>query len=161
MRFMASSTRGGTTVTEIDAISGREMIQVRTRTCQCGIDGTCREPSVRCNCDLSIPDQMVDEGKRHYFSFIWDKQLIKNYAIGIVTHKNLLPVTRFNFGRTQLATGLHTLGKFEYSGQVAVVGTPKSSTDLWRICHTFSGFYSVNGRGKSRIRLLRFHENSN
>ena len=73
---------------------------------------------------------------------------MKYYAIGIVTDKNILPVTRLNFGRTQLATGLHTLGQFKCSGQVAVVGKPKSCADLWRIGHTLSGFYSVMGEDK-------------
>ena len=54
-----------------------------------------------------------------------------------------MPVTRLNFGRTELATGLHTLGKFECTGQVVVVGRPKSCADLWRIGHIFSGIYSV------------------
>jgi hypothetical protein len=52
-----------------------------------------------------------------------------------------------NFGRTQLDTssGVHTLGRFECSGQVAVTGMPKSCEDIWRIGHTLSGLYSVIG----------------
>jgi hypothetical protein len=52
-----------------------------------------------------------------------------------------------NFGRTQLATssGVHTLGRFECSGSVALNGLPASCEDLWLIGHTLNGFYSVKG----------------
>ena len=90
---------------------------------------------------------MFDEGKRqnNFLFRFYSKKVLKYYVIGIVTDKNLLPITRLNFGRTQLATGLHKLGRFECFGQVAVVGMPKSCVDLWRIGHTFSGLYSVLG----------------
>ena len=53
--------------------------------------------------------------------------------------------TCLNFGRTQLASlsGIHMLGRFECTGQVAVVGRPKSCADLWRIGPSLSGSYSV------------------
>ncbi len=59
----------------------------------------------------------------------------------------LLPVTKLNFGRTQVASssGIHTLGRLECSGHVAVSGMPKSCKDLWQIGHTLSGLYSVKG----------------
>jgi hypothetical protein len=61
--------------------------------------------------------------------------------------KEILPITRLNFGRTQLETssGVYTLGRFECTGQVAVAGMPKSCQDLWRIGHSLSGLYSVTG----------------
>jgi hypothetical protein len=64
-----------------------------------------------------------------------------------MTDKNVLPVTRLNFGRTQLATssGVHTLGRFECSGSVALTGLPTSCEDLWLIGHTLNGFYSIKG----------------
>ena len=61
------------------------------------------------------------------------------YEIGIVQG------TTLNFGRTQLTNGLHILVRFECSGQLEVVGMPKSCTDLWLTGHTFSGLYSVMG----------------
>ena len=66
---------------------------------------------------------------------------------GVITDKSYLPVTRLNFGRTQLesSSGVHTLGRFECTGQVSVSGMPKSCTDLWKIGHTLSGIYSVMG----------------
>ncbi len=66
---------------------------------------------------------------------------------GIITDKNILPITRLNFGRTQLASssGIHTLGRFECSGQVAISGMPRSCLDLWDRWHTSSGFYLVMG----------------
>ena len=72
--------------------------------------------------------------------------LYDNY-VGVITDKSFLPITRLNFGRTQLASlsGIHTLGRFECTGQVAVSGMPKSCVDLWRIGHSLSGLYSVMG----------------
>ena len=66
---------------------------------------------------------------------------------GIITDKNVLPVTRLNFGRTQLTTssGIHTLGRFECSGSVSLTGLPTSCKDLLLIGHTLNGFYSVMG----------------
>ena len=66
---------------------------------------------------------------------------------GIINDKEILPITRLNFGRTQqsYSSGVHTLGRFECTGQVAVTGMPTSCADLWRIGHTLSGLYSVKG----------------
>ena len=66
---------------------------------------------------------------------------------GIINDKEILPITRLNFGRTQqsYSSGVHTLGRFECTGQVAVTGMPTSCEDLWRIGHTLSGLYSVKG----------------
>jgi hypothetical protein len=68
-------------------------------------------------------------------------------CLGVITDKNVLPVTRLNFGRTQLATssGVHTLGRLVCSGSVAVIGFPTSCEDLWLIGHTLNGFYSIKG----------------
>ncbi|XP_046461282.1 uncharacterized protein LOC124207727 isoform X1 [Daphnia pulex] len=99
-------------------------------TCQCGIDRNCVDPSLECNCDSAAPVQLTDNG--------------------IISNKNLLPVTSLNFGRTQLesSSGVHTLGPFECSGQVAITGIPSSCEDLWRGGHTLSGLYSVMGATK-------------
>ncbi|KAK4011384.1 hypothetical protein OUZ56_020498 [Daphnia magna] len=96
-------------------------------TCQCGIDGNCVDASVKCNCDVAAPVQLFDDG--------------------FVTNKDVLPITRLNFGRTQLETssGFHTLGPFECSGQVVVDGMPSSCEELWKTGHTLSGLYSVMG----------------
>ncbi len=58
-----------------------------------------------------------------------------------------MPVTRLNFGRTQLATssGVHTLGRLICSGSVALAELPASCEDLWLIGHTLNGFYSIKG----------------
>ena len=68
-------------------------------------------------------------------------------TIGVITDKRHLPITRLNFGRTQFETssGVHTLGRFECSGQVSVSGVPTSCSDLWKIGNTLSGIYSVMG----------------
>jgi hypothetical protein len=64
---------------------------------------------------------------------------------GVITDKNVLPITRLNFGRTQLETssGVHTLGRLVCT--LTFSGLPKSCEDLWLIGHTLSGFYSVMG----------------
>ncbi|XP_046645807.1 uncharacterized protein LOC124336159 [Daphnia pulicaria] len=96
-------------------------------TCQCGIDANCVDSAVKCNCDTISPIQLVDDG--------------------VITDKNVLPVTRLNFGRTQLETssGVHTLGRLVCTGSVTLTGLPKSCKDLWLIGHTLNGFYSVMG----------------
>ncbi|XP_046646959.1 uncharacterized protein LOC124337002 [Daphnia pulicaria] len=95
--------------------------------CQCGLDGNCVDSSTKCNCDSAAPVPLTDEG--------------------VITDKEVLPVTRLNYGRTQLETssGIHQLGRFECTGQVAVTGIPTSCADLWRRGHTLSGLYSVVG----------------
>ncbi|XP_057368939.1 uncharacterized protein LOC130690004 [Daphnia carinata] len=95
--------------------------------CQCGIDGNCVDATVKCNCDATVPLQLVDSG--------------------VINDMDILPITRLNFGRTQLETssGVHTLGRFECSGQVAITGMPTSCKDLWRIGHTLNGIYNVKG----------------
>lgn len=96
-------------------------------TCQCGIDGNCVETFVKCNCDAAAPIQLSDDG--------------------VITDKDILPITRLNFGRTQVETssGVYTLGRFECTGQTAVNGIPGSCEDLWRIGHTLNGLYSIMG----------------
>jgi hypothetical protein len=73
---------------------------------------------------------------------------LKTYHLaGVIAVKNLLPITRLNFGRTILegSSGQYTLGRLECSGQMAVTGMPKSCEDLWWIGHTLTGLYSVMG----------------
>lgn len=74
-------------------------------------------------------------------------QRIQVCSTGVITDKTVLPITRLNFGRTQLesSSGVHTLGRLECTGQVAVNGIPKSCQDLWRIGYTLSGMYNVMG----------------
>lgn len=64
---------------------------------------------------------------------------------GVITNKNYLPISRLNFGRTQLSTssGQHTLGRLTCSGSIAVNRMPTSCEDLWRIGHTLSGLYLI------------------
>jgi hypothetical protein len=117
-------------------------------TCQCGIDGNCVESFMKCNCDSAAPEQLVDSGKfilKRKKWFLISPIQYKN--VGIINDKKILPITRLNFGRTQqsYSSGVHTLGRFECTGQVAVTGMPTSCADLWRIGHTLSGLYSVKG----------------
>jgi hypothetical protein len=67
---------------------------------------------------------------------------------GVITDKNVLPVTRLNFGQTQLETssGVHTLGQLVCTATFS--GLPKSCQDLRLIGHTLNGFYSVMGSAK-------------
>ncbi|XP_046638029.1 uncharacterized protein LOC124316246 isoform X2 [Daphnia pulicaria] len=99
-------------------------------TCQCGIDANCVDPAAKCNCDSLAPLQLVDDG--------------------VITDKTVLPISRLNFGRTQLETssGVHTLGRLVCTGLVTLTGLPKSCKDLWLIGHTLNGFYSVMGSAK-------------
>ena len=58
---------------------------------------------------------------------------------GAITDKEILPVTRLNFGRTQfdISSGVHTLGRFQCSGQVTISGIAKSCEEsfCWRCQH--------------------------
>ena len=36
-------------------------------TCQCGIDGNCVDPAVKCNCDTGAPVQLVDDGLLSFY----------------------------------------------------------------------------------------------
>jgi hypothetical protein len=115
--------------------------------CQCGLVGNCVDSSSKCNCDSAAPVQLTDDGIR---TIISSTNLIYDYYLkysGVVTDKEVLLVTRLNYGRTQLETssGIHQLGRFECTGQVAVTGMPTSCEDLWRMGHTLSGLYSVVG----------------
>jgi hypothetical protein len=68
------------------------------------------------------------------------------YWAGVITAKTILPITKLNFGRTQLSSssGAHTLGRFECSGgDTTVTGMPTSCEDLWRMGHSLSGLYFV------------------
>ena len=67
---------------------------------------------------------------------------------GYITDKNLLPVTRLNFGRT-LKTGpttRFTLGPFECSGrhQSNKNGIPTNCKDLFHLGYIHNGFYVVS-----------------
>ena len=66
---------------------------------------------------------------------------------GVITDKKYLPITGLNFGRTQftVSSGVHTLGRFECTGQPSLSEMPKSCSDLWRIGHALNGIYSVSG----------------
>jgi hypothetical protein len=104
------------------------------------------------------PVQLTDYGKlntnsdsklsSYFISFFNDLSMLIFFArAGVITDKEILPITRLNFGRTQLDTssGVHTLGRFECSGQMSETGMTSSCQDLWRKGHTLSGLYSVMG----------------
>ncbi|EFX76551.1 Cntnap2 protein [Daphnia pulex] len=100
-------------------------------TCQCGIERNCVEDLAACNCDSSLPTPLTDIGNDH--------------GQGVITDKNILPITRLNFGGTLTAnsTSQHTLGRFECTGQVAVDEMPTSSGDHWRMEHKLNGLRSA------------------
>lgn len=64
---------------------------------------------------------------------------------GTIQLKDVLPVTRVNFGGTILgsSSGQYKLGRLHCAGQNSVSGMPTSCQDLWFVGHTTSGFYSV------------------
>ncbi|XP_057370159.1 uncharacterized protein LOC130691262 [Daphnia carinata] len=99
----------------------------RYHTCQCGLDGSCKDKSLSCNCDSDLAIELSD--------------------VGILSEKDLLPVTKLNFGRTIAPTSMnrHTLGRLECNGKVVLNGMPTSCQDLWRIGYTLSGIYSIKG----------------
>ena len=71
-------------------------------------------------------------------------------SAGYITAKDLLPVSKVNFGRTHSkhSSGRFTLGKFECSGTQPFQGMPSSCEDLKRIGHHFSGLYTVKVNNK-------------
>lgn len=93
--------------------------------CQCGIDNNCADSRKVCNCD-SLAHQVSDEG--------------------FITDKNLLPITRLNFGRTSLpgSSGRFSLGAFECEGRRSeTTSMPTNCKDLFLSGHILSGFYSI------------------
>lgn len=66
---------------------------------------------------------------------------------GEIGIKELLPVTRLNYGRTLLesSSGQHKLGRLLCSGRTQVTTMPTSCRDLWLVGHASSGIYSVKG----------------
>ena len=66
--------------------------------CACGLNGSCAEPSIRCNCDKN--------------DYVWREDS------GLLTNKSHLPVTQLRFGDTGGAgeEGYHTLGKLKCYG---------------------------------------------
>jgi hypothetical protein len=102
---------------------------------------------VKCNCDTISPIQLFDDGIPLRENAFFNNSLHKYLCTaGVITDKNVLPVTRLNFGRTLLETssGIHTLGRFVCTG-TPVAGLPTSCEDLGRIGHSLNGFYSVMG----------------
>jgi len=66
--------------------------------CQCGVNHTCIEPNLPCNCDAKLPDWQVDEG--------------------IITDKDLLPITEFAYGPLEydLEEAKVSIGSLKCSG---------------------------------------------
>ena len=72
---------------------------------------------------------------------------------GYVTDKELLPVTKLNFGRIAIgSSGKHTLGKLECSGRTTLASMPTSCRDLFIAGNEISGFYMV--KTSSRLRTV-------
>ncbi|EFX66774.1 neurexin IV [Daphnia pulex] len=119
-------------------------------SCQCSIDQNCVDGTAKCNCDSISPTQLTDAGNKmlEFLQLKIDSFIELWYHFqGFITDKKLLPVTGLNFGRTQfeISSGVHTLSRFQCSGQVTISGIPKSCEDLWRIGHSLNGVYSIVG----------------
>ena len=122
-------------------------------SCQCSFDQNCVDANAKCNCDSVSPMQLTDAGNNDIFFCITDYFILKCLIIlfvnesGVITDKEILPITRLNFGRTQfeISSGVHTLGRFQCSGQVTISGIAKSCEDLWRIGHSLNGVYFIVG----------------
>ena len=63
-----------------------------------GVNQTCIEPSLPCNCDAKVPDWQVDEG--------------------VITDKDLLPITEFAYGplKYDLEEAKISIGSLKCSG---------------------------------------------
>ena len=81
--------------------------------------------------------------------------LITSMHIGIVTLKEILPVTKLNFGDTKYEGGSHTLGKLKCSGK-SVSNYPESCRDLWRAGHSLNGFYPIRQTNKVEVVYCNF-----
>ena len=66
--------------------------------------------------------------------------------------KDVLPVTKLNFGGYTHDGGSHTLGKLICSGKAIVSDYPKSCDDLWKLGHSLNGFYPI--RGDRNVELI-------
>ena len=67
-----------------------------------------------------------------------------NDDTGRITDKDLLPVTRINFGAGSApSSGSYTLAKLECYGRSSFEGIPKSCHDLRQAGHRSNGFYIV------------------
>merc|ERR1711953_699612 len=66
--------------------------------CQCGVNQTCIESNLPCNCDAKVPDWQVDEG--------------------VITDKDLLPITEFAYGPLEydLEEAKISIGSLKCSG---------------------------------------------
>lgn len=73
----------------------------------------------------------------------------------MITDKDLLPITKLNFGRTIAPTSMssYKIGRLECSGKVVLNGMPTSCQDLWRVGYILSGIYSIKG-SSSRVETV-------
>ncbi|XP_032776653.2 contactin-associated protein-like 3 [Daphnia magna] len=104
-------------------------------SCQCGLEGSCVDKSLLCNCDSDLAMELSDNG--------------------VITDKDLLPITKLNFGRTIAPTSMssYKIGRLECSGKVVLNGMPTSCQDLWRVGYILSGIYSIKG-SSSRVETV-------
>ena len=70
----------------------------KSHFCQCGINNTCIEPRLPCNCDANLPTWQADEG--------------------IITEKDILPITEFAYGplKYELQEAKVTIGSLKCFG---------------------------------------------
>jgi hypothetical protein len=145
---MESFTVGGMTEMEIHNISGPETIRAFTPVSAESIENASILTSNAIVMQLLHISYMtkVSLNGDCWFSLLtivsFDFPELK--CAGVVTKKASLPITQLNFGQT--TTGVHTLGKFECSGDAIVTGMPTSCEDLLKIGHKMTGFYSVMGK---------------
>ena len=74
----------------------------KSHFCQCGINNTCIEPRLPCNCDANLPTWQADEG--------------------IITDKDILPITEFAYGplKYELQEAKVTIGSLKCFGTTAI-----------------------------------------
>lgn len=80
--------------------------------CQCGVNRTCVDPGLLCNCDAKLPEWHSYEG--------------------IITDKNLLPITAFSYGpiEYELEQAKISIGNLKCSGAFETNCNGDSETEL-------------------------------
>ena len=114
-------------------------------SCSCGVNGTCVDETLKCNCDSSLAAPLMDEGRFPYTHFDLHNKIYSIIQKGTITDKKHLPVTRLNFGRTSsiYSKGEHTLGPLRCSGLGRRSEMPSSCKELWIAGHKLSALYQV------------------
>ena len=84
--------------------------EVSPHFCQCGINGTCVEPMLDCNCDANLPTWQTDEG--------------------VIEDTDVLPITEFGYGplEYELQEAKVSIGSLKCFGTTTVCNTEGSQS---------------------------------